>query len=78
MFKYIADSNASGLSVADDHITNFNGHRFFQPYWSKHKKLYLFPLIEKASDHILTLALTASVTMKSSIAEITGFGISAI
>ena len=39
---------------------------------------YLLPLIEKANDHILRLAFTASVTMKSTIVEITGFGISAI
>ena len=39
---------------------------------------YLLPLIDKANDHILRLAFTASVTMKSNIAEITGFGISAI
>ena len=25
MFKYIADSNASGLSAENDHITNFAG-----------------------------------------------------
>ena len=79
MFKYIADSITSGLSVVNDHITNLNGHCFFQPYWSKHRNyFYLLPLIEKANDHILRLAFTASATMKSSITEITGFRISAI
>ena len=39
---------------------------------------YLLPLIEKANDYILRLAFTASVTMKSRLSEITGFGISAI